>query len=101
MNIFFDFEISQTLIDFNSRQQYILDEIKDFIYQRLKILETEMAIYNGAIMVNVFGTLNEQHPLGYAIGGYPKELTSKIQESLTEQDFEYVYNKIMHVLGRQ
>jgi len=92
MKIFFDFEQTEGF-EFSEKGQGMIQGIKDFAAQRLKVLETEIDEEGGEIILSIF-----HDPPGIELKGFSKELIEKIKYSLSDDDFRYHLVK-MNLLG--
>lgn len=99
MNIFFDFEVNATKEQkdemFSGNSGIVLNEIKSFIQQRIKILEDEINNYEDAYICMI--TMEQRFRL--LIRFLPKSLSDKIDNSFSIEDFDYLSLKISRRLS--
>lgn len=100
MKIVYDFEIEG--LDVANGMETVkiaFAQMKDLVYQRIKILEAEIDLYeDGVIVLNILSTGKfVNYSPGLAFVNLPNDLVQKIKDSLTVQDFEYIYKKIFHL----
>lgn len=100
MTIFYDFEVNANEEErefvFEGESGVVLNEIKEFIKQRIKPLEDEMSLYDeGFVMICI---IEDFQIRAYH---YPEPLAKKIIHSVSEDDFQYVKLKIEAALDKE
>ena len=96
MLLFYDFELSGIPVADTLKTSILLGELRHFVYQRLKILESEMAMHNGVVVINVMDTgAFANYPLSIINSGFPEQLRNKIVDSINSDDMQYIFDKII------
>jgi hypothetical protein len=88
MNISFDFEETGGY-EFTERGKARIEVMRQFVAQRLRILEDEINAEGGRVVLQVL-----TGPTGIKYYGFSHELTDKMKQSLTESDFAYIISII-------
>lgn len=103
MRILFDFEITYKELYFSDIELKRIETARNFIYERVKILEDEINKQpEGVIVINALGTLDHLNrhnyvPIGMHYRMFEKELTDKLEECVTLQDWNYLISLVSGV----
>lgn len=94
MQIFFDFEIEAAKSGMDVRLgedvKSMMDELKQFIAQKLFIYNEEMEKEpRGYVRISI----GEENPITYF---YPDELAMKLVDCIKEEDYRYIMTKIYY-----
>ena len=96
VRIYFDFEIEKRILvdklELPTRSKVIINTIRNFIYQRLKIFEEEAAQQpDGYVSIRINPPRLEYH--------FAAPLGIKMKESISESDYRYCTSKLEDYLA--
>ena len=100
MEILFDFEIAEKQgymkqKDRTVEAKLIIDKIRKFVTERLRVLENECNKYPAGVSVIRFQSSDVEAITHH---NYPDDVVSKLRSCLTQQDIDYILNNLWEEL---
>jgi hypothetical protein len=96
MQILYDFEITFPNWKIEDNVQKLFGRLKDFVRQRVRVLEDKINADNGIVLINVFGTMQNINPTiqpGINYNGSP-ELEDNVLSCFSHQDLIFIANEL-------
>ena len=104
MVIVYDFEITNTKVTFTDIGDEIIYTIREYIRQRLNVLQDKIDAQGGAILINILNTVNDFNPdipLGISYGGFTEDLEEKMKSCFNDNDWRLIMLKLLEIKGKK
>lgn len=103
MNIFYNYELDDDLlIKIDKKALIYLNELKEFVRGRLKVLESEINKEEslGTKMTILILPTNMDKEQGILYSGYSKKLRDKMNSCICVDDIKYIQARLSDLLNR-